>query len=472
MVGSRARARTKATTFLGIAIATQLFALSCSKSFETSTLQKLDKGSSEIQLVQTERKLRAAGCVFETLPGAKALRDEKLSCSFDPRSQGATAVDDTLAQLVRFDQLSYSIRQHFDIAGANLRQDKREQFEHRLLLLTDAKGDLRGRLRELYDDEAAVQLAIASLGPSGCEVVGARLACEEAIDLAQATEQIEALKRVEEAAAVLFDGHGPILKMPLANYRDLVTMIGSRRVRLEDAIAADAAGGPVGFKILGNGPAPLKTAIVVDGGLFVSAAQTSQVAKSIEGLARLIVQGDLAKELRAKAYRRVVVTPLVSMPVDVDFESVSRTVYLHDTIKPEEAIEFLRKTCAPSDSAAAVKQADGLARLESQSKALRESGDLGSIGLVMEGSIARKWKSALMAVENVRKALELVKADGTWTDAVKGSIRVVAGERFATYGEVEMTLVVNVNESPETIADEFREALKSRQASLARLNTL
>lgn len=465
--------RGRVEVWVAIVVGVQAFTLSCSQSFEPAPqAPKLDKGGAEILLIQNERKLRAAGCTFELLPGASRLRDEKLSCTYDPRSQGAAAVADTLEQLGRFDTMTTTIRQYLDVGTSNVRPDKREQLEHRMLLLADAKADLKEQLRALYDDEARVQFAMASIGTTGCQIVGTKLACEEAVDLAQATEQIAALKRVESALGILFEGHAPVLKMPLLDYRELGSAISAHRERLEDTLRSEADSGGIGIKIPGEGANGIKSAISIDGGLFVSAAQTIQVAKTIDTMAKIIAQNGLAKDLRAKAYRRVVITPLVSEPMDVDFESTVRTVYLPDTMKPEEALEFLRVKCLPKTVYAAQRQAEGLARVEALAKALKESGDLGSTGLVMEAAVARKWTTSENALTNVRAALEILKTDGAWTAAARESVRVVAGERFAVFGEGEMTVVVAAEAEPAVIAEELRQALAARDASLARLSAL
>ncbi|MES2962473.1 MAG: hypothetical protein V4760_01190 [Bdellovibrionota bacterium] len=456
---------------IAIAMTAQVLSLSCSKSFEPAPQPKLDKGGAEIQLVQTERKLRASGCVFELLPGANHLHEEKLTCTFDPRAQGESAVADTLEQVGRLDAMSENIRQYFEIAGASVREDKRQQLEHRLLLLADSKADLKEMLRQVYDDEATVQLALSSIGSTGCEVVEARLACEEAVDLVQATQQITALKRAEEALAILFAGHAPVLKVTLEDYRDLSASIDSRRERLEDALRSAADSGPIGFKVLGDGSMGIQSAISFEGGLFVSAAQTLQVSKSLDAIAQLISKNDWAKDLRDKAYRRIVITPLVSMPVDVDFDSVTRTVFLPDTIKPEEALEFLRKNASPKNSIKAAKQSEALARIATRAKAMKDSGDLGSTGLVMEAQVARKWEAAERALTSVRAAVDALKSEGVWTDEVKSVVRVVAGDRFAIYGEVNMTIVLDMSR-PELVITELREALRTRELSIAKLKSL
>ena len=424
----------------------------------------------EERMLQAERKLKASGCNFELNPGATRPRDEHFTCFFDPRSRGATAVADTLVQISKLQEMIEAVRDY--TSTADLESERREQLDHRMAIVGDEKTDLKNQLVQLLDVESGIQLAVAGLGPSGCEVVGSKLACEEAVDLVQAMDQITALKRLQAELDDLFEGHAPILKVPLADYQALNQAVDSRRTRLEDSVRSRSDSGSIGVRIPGVGPGGIKASIAIDGGLLVSASQVLLVAKTINDMAKLIADQGLAPEMRTRAFRRVVISPLVAESEDVDFNSVTQTVYIPDSVKPAAAIEFLRHSCASKEDPRAAEQAQGLDQLMTQAKVLRDSGDLSTFSLPMIAGVARHWPSAVQAHEKILAVLQQLKNEGLWTDSVKASVSLIAGDRFAAFGESEMALIVNIQAPVPEIMAEIRSALQARANSVARLLAL
>lgn len=466
-----ATSQLRVLAIFGFAIATMNVGCNSGGTSPAESLAPEQVVSQSKDLGPIERRLKGDGCQFKPRPNSRHVTQEELVCTYDPTLVGSSAIAETESHLALLQDYNETVRVAL-ADGSRRSEQKAAQLEARVQLVEERREKLKAALRSILDQEADVQKVLGSLGPLGCGVQDLKLSCPEPRDVSVAYSLRKLLTAAEQEILKLNESHVPVLSASLADYAALLSAIESARARINVALASYERASSKITTITDANSFTSLTGIKVEIGLIVSKTQHRAILNLIDNLEYKIRTGGHKAALKAKAFRRIVITPLASEPSDVAFGENDDAVVLPDFISPDDALKFLLENCRSGANGLAADHVQKLKDLERNRERFKASGLLASSEVGLSAEAGRSLARAAVSPEKARAAIEVLKAQGLWNQELRDNVSIVAGEAFAAFGTTRWTVMIDTREPVERIAQELRGLLHNSQERLAKLKAL